>query len=240
MLQDNLKRLREQKGLSQAEVAEQLHVVRQTVSKWEKGRSAPDADMLVNLAAVLEVSASDLIGEEVRTADNLEELALQAALVNEQLSLQNRRIDSITNGAKRIGIGVLALLLLFAVIVPFARQCTMAQQGELINPYFTSVKFVLNDEVRYCQIDALPDDPNRVSEDPLIPENLASALGVLPEELPPSLDPAAYANDPDSMANYLNAFAEYVKLHGGRVIAYEYWDTRPNGYADEPYLVLPE
>lgn len=39
MLQDNLKALRTEKGLTQEELAIRLNVVRQTVSKWEKGVS---------------------------------------------------------------------------------------------------------------------------------------------------------------------------------------------------------
>lgn len=39
MLSDNIKRLRSAAGLSQEELARKLHVVRQTVSKWEKGVS---------------------------------------------------------------------------------------------------------------------------------------------------------------------------------------------------------
>ncbi|MBQ7398052.1 MAG: helix-turn-helix transcriptional regulator [Clostridia bacterium] len=39
MLNENLKKLRKAKGLSQEELAIKLHIVRQTVSKWEKGVS---------------------------------------------------------------------------------------------------------------------------------------------------------------------------------------------------------
>ena len=39
MFGENLKKLRKKKGLSQQEVALRLHVVRQTVSKWEQGVS---------------------------------------------------------------------------------------------------------------------------------------------------------------------------------------------------------
>lgn len=39
MLSDNIKILRKKKGYSQETLAEQLHVVRQTISKWEKGGS---------------------------------------------------------------------------------------------------------------------------------------------------------------------------------------------------------
>lgn len=39
MLNENIKRLRKLKGLSQEELAIKLNVVRQTVSKWENGIS---------------------------------------------------------------------------------------------------------------------------------------------------------------------------------------------------------
>lgn len=39
MLSDNIKRLRKSQGLSQEALAIELNVVRQTVSKWEKGVS---------------------------------------------------------------------------------------------------------------------------------------------------------------------------------------------------------
>ena len=39
MLAENLKALRKAKGLSQEELAARLHVVRQTISKWEQGVS---------------------------------------------------------------------------------------------------------------------------------------------------------------------------------------------------------
>jgi len=62
MLKENIKRLRAQKGLSQQELAERLHVVRQTVSKWEKGLSEPDASMLLRLAEELGCSPEELLG----------------------------------------------------------------------------------------------------------------------------------------------------------------------------------
>ena len=52
MLNENLKQLRKSKGLSQEELAIRLNVVRQTISKWEKGLSVPDADMLIKIADI--------------------------------------------------------------------------------------------------------------------------------------------------------------------------------------------
>ena len=55
MFQDNLKALRKEKGITQEELAARLNVVRQTVSKWEKGLSVPDSDLLIKLAEILDV-----------------------------------------------------------------------------------------------------------------------------------------------------------------------------------------
>ena len=39
---------RKEKGLTQQQVAEALHVTRQAVSKWEQGKSLPDVDTLLH------------------------------------------------------------------------------------------------------------------------------------------------------------------------------------------------
>ena len=62
MIGDNIRALRRERGMSQEQLAVGLHVVRQTISKWEKGLSVPDADMLVQLAALLQVPVSQLLG----------------------------------------------------------------------------------------------------------------------------------------------------------------------------------
>ena len=66
MLNENIKNLRKAKGLSQEELAIKLNVVRQTVSKWEKGLSVPDSNMLISLADELDTSVSILLGETVQ------------------------------------------------------------------------------------------------------------------------------------------------------------------------------
>lgn len=47
MLNENIRNLRKSKGMSQEELAVKLNVVRQTLSKWEKGLSVPDSEMLI-------------------------------------------------------------------------------------------------------------------------------------------------------------------------------------------------
>ena len=61
MFSENVKRFRKLKNLSQEDLAFKLSVVRQTVSKWEKGLSVPDIDILLNIAEVLDVSVNELL-----------------------------------------------------------------------------------------------------------------------------------------------------------------------------------
>ncbi len=91
MFNENLKTLRKQKGFTQEELAIRVSVVRQTVSKWEKGLSVPDADALQRIADVLDVGVNELLGADfTQNADN-NEVAQQLARINEQLAIKNRR-----------------------------------------------------------------------------------------------------------------------------------------------------
>jgi len=57
----NLKRLRKSANLSQDSLAEQLSVSRQTISSWERGKSYPDLDMLVQICENLHVTPNQLL-----------------------------------------------------------------------------------------------------------------------------------------------------------------------------------
>lgn len=91
MLSENIRRMRESRGLSQGELAAKLNVVRQTVSKWERGLSVPDAELLVGLSEALETPVGDLLGETVaeQKADELMAIAAKLEVVNDQLARGN-------------------------------------------------------------------------------------------------------------------------------------------------------
>lgn len=59
---DVLLELRTQKGLTQSELAEEVHVTRQAVSRWETGETIPNAETLKLLSALFEVSINTLLG----------------------------------------------------------------------------------------------------------------------------------------------------------------------------------
>ena len=58
---DTMKKLREEKGLSQNEIAKRMYVTRTTVSRWESGHRLPDAAMITRLSDVLGVDVNILI-----------------------------------------------------------------------------------------------------------------------------------------------------------------------------------
>lgn len=87
MLSENIKAIRKSKGLSQEELAIKLNIVRQTISKWEKGLSVPDSDMLISLSEVLEIPVCTLLGENVieSKVDDLKAISEKLEIINLQL-----------------------------------------------------------------------------------------------------------------------------------------------------------
>jgi len=115
MLGENIRNLRKQNGYSQETLAEQIHVVRQTVSKWEKGISVPDAEMLEKMAEFFEVSVSDLLGKKSindGSSEDINEIALQLAILNDRLAQQSRSRKRIIR-AVLIGITAVIIIYLF-------------------------------------------------------------------------------------------------------------------------------
>ena len=120
MLSENIKNLRKSKGISQEELAIKLGVVRQTVSKWEKGLSVPDSEMLIRLAEELNTTVNVLLGETVSQNDitEIQILAAKLELLNEQFAKRNksRRLILIFIF---IAIGILALRVLVFGLIEF-------------------------------------------------------------------------------------------------------------------------
>lgn len=92
MLSENIKTVRKAKGLSQQELAVQLNVVRQTVSKWEQGLSVPDSDLLLCLSRALETPVSTLLGENIPAppTDEMKAICAKLEVINLQLAQKKR------------------------------------------------------------------------------------------------------------------------------------------------------
>lgn len=121
MFGENLKAMRKAKGYTQEELAIKINVVRQTVSKWEKGLSVPDADVLSQIAEVLDTKVSVLLGGTITEETDKDAVAEQLAKISEQLAIKNRRSKAIW---KTIGMIVLAIMLLNILAITLFRVNT--------------------------------------------------------------------------------------------------------------------
>ena len=114
MLSENIKNIRKSKGLSQQELAVKLNVVRQTISKWEKGLSVPDSELLIKLAEALETPVSTLLGETI-----VEPEAEDLRAISEKLEVINLQFARKKEVQRRVFHG-LFIALCASVIVIFA------------------------------------------------------------------------------------------------------------------------
>ncbi len=122
MLGDQIKKYRKEKKMSQEELAIPLNVVRQTVSKWENNLSVPDAELLIRLAEVLEISVAELLGadEQPQSASlSAETLGAELARLNEELArqVQERSLSSRAEQKRNLILFFSMLSMLFALII---------------------------------------------------------------------------------------------------------------------------
>lgn len=115
MLSENIKTIRKAKGLSQEELAVKLHIVRQTVSKWEKGLSVPDSEMLIALSEALETPVSTLLGAAVaeEEAGDLKAISQKLEVINTQLAQRRAAVRRTVRGV------LIALCLAIVLITAF-------------------------------------------------------------------------------------------------------------------------
>lgn len=109
-----LSNLRKSKGLSQEQLASELNLTRQTISKWELNQSTPDLDYLVQLSDFFGVSTDYLIkGEPYNNISpfdtpNFEEESTQTELMSSSVNLYKGCVYS---GAIIVGISLIGIII---------------------------------------------------------------------------------------------------------------------------------
>ena len=63
---DVILKLRNEKGMSQEDLAEKLYVTRQAVSRWETGETVPNTETLKRLSKLFDVSINTLLGSPLQ------------------------------------------------------------------------------------------------------------------------------------------------------------------------------
>lgn len=126
--------------MSQEELAVKLNVVRQTVSKWEKGLSIPDADVLIEMANLLDVSVSQLLGieESIHSNGNLAE---ELAELNEQLARKKQKEKLLYQANQKRG------LILFVTFL--SMMITMSVKNEVVSILMAGICMLIAGIVLY-------------------------------------------------------------------------------------------
>lgn len=136
--------LRKEKGMTQKELAEQLNITDKAVSKWERGRSYPDVTLIMKLAEILGVTATELLkgeketikgsgkpNEEDSQGKKIEFVNLKEdEMIQETLNYANKALKKSILEKERIVAGTFSCLCLIACFV-----CALCDL--LLNDQFT-------------------------------------------------------------------------------------------------------
>lgn len=153
MFKDNLKECRKKKGYSQEELAIKLNVVRQTVSKWEKGLSVPDVDMLMNIADALDVNVSQLLDiqlPEIETNGN--EVAEQLGKIAEQMAIKNQRSNKTSKSIKKAFYIILIIVLIIGVPIVSIKGWYDVNEYRANKEYYKNYHYMVDGEEYHYRV----------------------------------------------------------------------------------------
>ena len=114
ILADKIIRLRKQMGWSQEELAENMNVSRQSVSKWESANSIPDLNKIIKLGDIFGVSTDYLLKDEIEESEAITEVN-EPGIVKVTLEQANKYMEDKLKAAKITTFGVVVVL---ASVVP--------------------------------------------------------------------------------------------------------------------------
>lgn len=116
---------RKEQGLTQLQLAEKLCITDRAVSKWETGKSLPDASLMPELCKLLKITINDLLCGEVVSVENYNEKAEKALLeMVKKEEMQNKKLMIYENV---IGFGSTISFLIQVLVAVFFVKNTTAQ-----------------------------------------------------------------------------------------------------------------
>ena len=225
MLKDTIKKLRTEQGLSQDELAERVHVVRQTVSKWERGTSVPAADSLVALARALGVSAAELLGESAMVEKKPDDLAWETSLLDERIASESQRLDRLVRALKWALVGAAVMVLVFGLFIWLPNQqfsYTIWWDSVTDDPDYNKIIYRLDGEGKSIRLFLDPEDYGRV-------------IGCAGEPgMAEAMSAAELLNEPGSLDALSERANQAIEAMGGIVLRHELWLPAASREDDDP------
>ena len=104
--------LRKEKGLTQAQLAEKFGISNRAVSKWETGKSLPDASIMIDLCNILGITVNELLNGERISMEDYQEKAEDTMTSVVRISQKEKKAimkDIRNRGCLTIVIGIILL-----------------------------------------------------------------------------------------------------------------------------------
>lgn len=115
---ENLQKLRKEKGISQEQLAEQLGVTRQSVSKWESGSSYPEMDKLVTICQIFSCDLDSLINKDiVQEKSKQEATSVVKTVIAETTSYIRKTIQLLEQSSLKEIIKIIAQILIIILVI---------------------------------------------------------------------------------------------------------------------------
>lgn len=134
--------IRKEKGMTQQNLADQLHVTDKAVSKWERGLCYPDLTLMENLATALDLSVTELMACQRQTEEPEEDAAVRSLL---DISGNVLKVQRKVIWARAAAIFLLVLIfaagaLYFSTNVSELRNDTIAMKQVVDSDYYVYVE----------------------------------------------------------------------------------------------------
>jgi transcriptional regulator with XRE-family HTH domain/DNA-directed RNA polymerase subunit RPC12/RpoP len=139
---------RKQTNLTQAQLADQLGITDRAVSKWETGRSLPDASIMLELCSILNITVNDLLSGEVVAMENYKEKTDEMLI---EMIKEKEERDRMLLKAELIA-GILSLIPLLIATIFVAYNESIAEWLRVviifasITPFLIAVPFLIKIE----------------------------------------------------------------------------------------------
>ena len=121
---EKIKQLRKDNSMTQEDLAEKLNVSRQTISKWETSVTIPDADNIVAISKLFNITTDELLDYRVETVQKKKQFIIDMAVllfgiigfIVFSILLMTNQIDETSSIITINGYGIAAILFLILII----------------------------------------------------------------------------------------------------------------------------
>ena len=121
---EKIKQLRKDNSMTQEDLAEKLNVSRQTISKWETSVTIPDADNILAISKLFNITTDELLDYRVETVQKKKQFIMDMAVllfgiigfIVFAILLMTNQIDETSSVITINGYGIAAILFLILII----------------------------------------------------------------------------------------------------------------------------